>query len=189
MFLNEMTLHFLSSTIAGDMRKIIAFGFLAFSLLANAGQLDLAVVQFPEIKTVEELNAALAKVNLAEITNSNRTMTSESYLKGGYVVFAQSLPATGQFASSTRISNSRADVQGKISGNQIAVTITVGEGVDAGLRRFSSRTYQANTSLTPGQPQILSLRQISSKTAVVTKGQSSIKETNYSSVVIGQISK
>jgi len=171
------------------MRKFITLGFLVFSLLANASQLDLAIVQFPEVKTVEELNAALANVNLAELTNSNRTMTSESYLKGGYVVFAQSLPSSAQFASSTRISNNRADVDGKISGNTIAVTITLGEGVDAGLRRFSSRTYQANSSLAPGQPRILSLRQISGKSAVVTKGQSSIKETNFCSVIIGQISK
>ncbi|MFZ4776434.1 MAG: hypothetical protein ACOYM3_13765 [Terrimicrobiaceae bacterium] len=171
------------------MRILIFLGFLAFSLLANAGQLDLAIVQFPEVKTAEELNAALASVILAELTNSNRTMTPESYLKGGYVVFAQSLPATGSFASSTRISNNRADVEGKVSGNNIAVTITLGEGVDAGLRRFSSRTYQANASLAPGQPRILSLRQISGKSAVVTKGQSSIKETNFTSAIIGQITK
>lgn len=171
------------------MRKLFVLALLAFSLAANASQLDLAVVQFPEVKTVGELEAALANVNLAEITNSNRTMTSESYLKGGYVVFAQSLPLSGRFASSTRISNNRADVQGGVSGENIAVKITLSEGVEAGLRRFSSRTYEANAPLAPGQPRILSLRQVSGKFTHVIRGQASVKETNFCSAIIGQISK
>lgn len=171
------------------MQKFIVLAMLAFSLAANASQLDLAVVQFPEVKTVAELEAALANVNLAEITNSDRTMTSESYLKGGYVVFAQSLPLSGAFASSTRISNNRAEVQGRISGATIAVKIILSEGVEAGLRRFSSRTYEANSQLSPGQPRILSIRQVSGKSTIVTRGQSAQKETNFTSAIIGQISK
>lgn len=171
------------------MRKIIALALLAFSLAANAAQLDLAVVQFPEVKTAAELNEALAKVNLAEITNSDRTMTSESYLKGGYVVFAQSLPASARFASCTRLSNDRAEVRGEISGTNIRVSITLSEGVAAGLRRFSSRTYEASAPLSPGQPRILSLRQVSGKTPGNVRGQISMKETNFCSVIIGQISK
>lgn len=171
------------------MAKLILLALLAFSLAASASQLDLAIVQFPEVKTVEELEAALANVNLTEITNSDRTMTTESYLKGGYVVFAQSLPVSSAFASSTRISNNRAEVQGKISGANIAVQVTLSEGVEAGLRRFSSRHYEANSQLTPGQPRILSLRQITGKSTVVTRGQPAIKETSLCSVMIGQISK
>lgn len=171
------------------MAKFILLALLVISLQASASQLDLAIVQFPEVKTVAELEAALANVNLAEITNSDRTMTSESYLKGGYVAFVQSLPVSPAFASSTRISNNRADVQGRISGSNIAVKVTLSEGVEAGLRRFSSRTYEANSQLTPGQPRILSLRQISGKATVVTRGQSAIKETNLCSVIIGQITK
>ncbi len=171
------------------MAKFILFALLVFLLPASASQLDLAIVQFPEVKTTAELEAALANVNLAEITNSDRTMTSESYLKGGYVVFAQSLPTSAAFASSTRISNNRAEVQGRMSGSSIAVKVTLSEGVEAGLRRFSSRTYEANSQLAPGQPRILSMRQISGKATVVTRGQSAIKETNFCSVIIGQITK
>jgi hypothetical protein len=171
------------------MQKLLVLALLAFSFAANASQLDLAVVQFPEVKTVTELEAALANVSLTELTNSDRTRTSESYLKGGYVVFAQSLPVPGTFASSTRISNSRAEVQGRISGTNIAVKITLSEGVEAGLRRFSSRTYEANSQLSPGQPRILSIRQVSGKSTVVTRGQSAQKETNFTSAIIGQISK
>ena len=171
------------------MRKLIGLALLAFSLAANASQLDLAVVQFPEVKTPGELDAALAKVNLAGITNSNRTMTSESYLKGGYVVFAQSLPFLDHFASSTRLSNSRADVEGRVSGGRITVKITLSEGVAAGLRRYSNRIYEANAPLAPGQPRILSIRQISGKTTLAIRGQPTVTETSFCSVIIGQISK
>ena len=171
------------------MRKLIGLALLAFSLAANAAQLDLAVVQFPEVKTVAELDAALAKINLTGITNSNRTMTTESYLKGGYVVFAQSLPFSDRFASSTRLSNSRADVEGRVSGGRIAVKITLSEGVAAGLRRYSNRVYEANATLAPGQPRILSIRQISGKTTLAIRGQATVSETNFCCVIIGQITK
>ena len=171
------------------MRKIIGLALLAFSLAANAAQLDLAVVQFPEVKTAAELDAALAKVNLAGLTNSDRTMTKESYLKGGYVVFTQSMPLLDRFASSTRISNSRADVEGRVSGGNITVKITLSEGVVAGLRRFSNRIYEANAPLASGQPRILGLRQISGKTTLAIRGQATVSETNYCSVIIGQITK
>ncbi len=169
------------------MRILLAL--LAFAFSAHAGQLDLAVIQFPEVKSAEELDAALASVNLTEITNSNRTMTEESYLKGGYVIFAQSLPESSQFASSTRISNSRADVEGRFSGSRMTVKITLSEGVDAGLRRYSSRTYSASAALSPGQPRVLSIRQVSGRTAAVIKGQSKVKDTNFCSVIIGQVSR
>lgn len=174
------------------MRKLIGLALLAllaFSVAANAAQLDLAVVQFPEVKTAGELDAALAQVNLAAITNSDRTMTKESYLKGGYVVFTQSLPLLDHFASSTRISNNRADVEGRLSGGKIAVKITLSEGVIAGLRRFSNRIYEANSPLAPGQPRILSIRQISGKNTLAIRGQPTVSETKLCSVIIGQITK
>ena len=171
------------------MRTILFLAILSISLAANASQLDLAVIQFPEGKTTEELNAALASVSLAEITNSDRTMTSESYLKGGYVVFSQSLPLALRFASSTRLSNNRAEVKGEIGGSNIHVTITLSEGVVAGLRRFSSRTYEANASLPPGQPRVLSIREVSGKAPTGVRGQVSMKEINFCTAIIGQISK
>ncbi|MEI6280087.1 MAG: hypothetical protein WCQ16_12005 [Verrucomicrobiae bacterium] len=171
------------------MLKFLCLAVFAFDLAANASQLDLAIVQFPEIKTAGELDAALAKVDLAEITNSNRVMTKEPYLKGGYVVFAQSLAATDRFSSSTRLSNSRADVRGQLSRGKITVTITLSEGVAAGLRRYSSRTYEANSPLAPGQTRILSIRQISGKSVLAIRGQPSVSETNLCSVIIGRISK
>ena len=171
------------------MLKFICLAVLAFGLAANASQLDLAIVQFPEVKTAGELDAALAKVDLAGITNSDRIMTKEPYLKGGYVVFAQSLAAGESFSSSTRISNSRADIQGRLSGGNISVKITLSEGVQAGLRRYSSHTYEANSPLAPGQTRVLGIRQIAVKSTVAIRGQATVSETNYCNVIIGRISK
>jgi hypothetical protein len=169
------------------MRKILAL-LLLCSATAFAGRLDLAIVQFPEVKTVEELNAALANVNLAEITNSDRTMTSESYLKGGYVIFAQSLgTSAGQkFASATRLSNKRADVEGSLGSGSLNVSIAISEGVEAGLRRFTRRVYEASGSFATGPAQVISLRQISGKTQSTIKGQATIKDINFCSAIIAQ---
>lgn len=167
----------------------ILFAIFALALAAHAGQLDLAIIQFPEVKTADELNAALAGVRLTEITNSNRTMTGESYLKGGYVLFAQSLPASSRFASSTRISNSRADVEGLFTGSRVDVKITLSEGVEAGLRRFASRTYSASAALAPGQPRVLSIRQVSGRTAAAIKGEASVKDTNFCTAIIAQVAR
>ena len=175
--------------IAEDMFKFVCLAVLAFGLAANAAQLDLAVVQFPEVKTAGELDAALANVDLAEITNSNRIMTKESYLKGGYVVFAQRVSFSDSFSSATRLSNSRADVQGQLAGGKITVKITLSEGVQAGLRRYSSRTYEANSPIAPGQTRVLGIRQIAVKSTVAIRGQATVSETNYCSVIIGRISK
>ena len=168
----------------------LAFVFLfAFSLPAFSSQLDLAVIQFPEVKTVAELDQALAGASLAELTNSNRTMSKTSYLKGGYVIFSQSFPAAARFKSATRLSNNRADVDGTLGKGKIAVSISLSEGVAAGLRRFSRRVFQGSSDLKPGQPRVVSIRQISEKTRQVTRGDVSMVETISCTAIIAQLSE
>lgn len=172
------------------MRSILT-ALLVSVVSSFASQLDVAIIQFPEVKASEELNAALANVNLAEITNSDRTMTSESYLKGGYVVFAQSLPVVAgqRFASSTRLSNSRADVAGRLGPGDLALTIELSEGVAAGLRRYSKRVYEATASFSVGQARVISIRQVSGKTQSTIKGQATVKDINFTSAIIAQWTK
>lgn len=171
------------------MRLLLAIVLLTTILNTSAQQLDVAIIQFPELKTVEELEAALASVNLADLTNADRTMSSESYLKGGYVVFVQSLPLVSRFASSTRLSNNRADVVGRLTGNSLALSITLSQGVAAGIRRFTTTTYEAQASVPPGQPRVMSLRQVNSKTASATKGRAELRNVTFSSATIAQITK
>ena len=172
---------------SGDMIRLAALVFLLQTFSAFAGQLDLAVVQFPEVKTTAELNAALAGLNLAEITNADRTITSIPYLQGGRVLFCQSAPSTASLNSSTRLGNSRAEVTGAFKNNSLQVEIRLSEGVDAGLRRFSNRLYSGSASLSTGSPRVLAVRTITGKTNSVSKEKAVVKETVTCHVILAQL--
>ena len=169
------------------MIRFVAVFLLSFSTAAFSGQLHLAVIQFPEAKTAAQLDEALKGVSLDGLTNSNRTMTKVSFLKGGYVIFSQSFPAAARFKSATRLSNNRADVEGSLANGKIGVSIVLSEGVAAGLRRFSQRTFHGSSNLKPGQPHVVGIRQITEKTRQVSRGDISIKQTDYCSVIIAQL--
>lgn len=172
------------------MRIFFAVSALALLALSNvsAGRLDVAVIQFPEEKTPEELSSAFASQNLYEMTNSNRTRTDESYLKGGYILFAQSLAAarTGTFGSATRIKDSRADIEGQLGASNVSVTVTLTEGLKVGLRSFEKKVFSGAGSLPSGSPQILSIKQIKVKSPSVNKGQAKIERYMVTTVVVAQ---
>ena len=172
------------------MRKLL---FSAAILLASVftglcGQLDLAVVRFPASIDPAELDAALARVNLAEITNSDRTMTTESILKGGTVLFAQSLPASpgSRFSSSTRIGNNRADVEIALGSGKVDATISLLEGVKVGLRNFEKKTYSGSGPLPAGPARIISVRQASGVSPSVIKGKSKLESYSFTMALIAQ---
>ena len=176
-----------SGNKSGGMIRLVALVFLFQTFSAFATQLDLAVVQFPEVKTAAELNTALAGLNLAEITNADRTITSIPYLQGGRVLFCQSAPSTATLNSSTRLENSRAEVTGEYKNNSLHVEIRLSEGVDAGLRRFSSRLYSGSAPLSTGSPRVLAVRIITGKTNSVSKGKAEVKETVTCHVILAQL--
>ena len=169
------------------MFRLAVLLFFFQTLSAFSAQLDLALLQFPEVKTVAELDAALVGVNLAEITNADRTVTSVSALKGGSVLFAQSMPSAPALHSSTRLGNFRGDVNGTLTDNRLQLEIRLSEGVDAGLRRFSSRTYSGSTTLAAGAPRVVSIRVITGKTNSVSKGKSEVRETTTCHVILAQL--
>lgn len=160
----------------------------AATLNLSAGRLDVAVIQFPELKNAEELEAALANANLAELADADRTRTDVSYLKGGTVLFAQSLGASPgtKFASSTRLRNQKAEVEGQLGSGTVSVAITTTEGVKAGLRSVESRVYNGQGSLPAGSPRVLSIRQIKGKAPHVEKGQAKMKTYDLSTAIIAQ---
>jgi len=157
-----------------------------FALPALAGQLEIAIVQFPESKNPQELTAALAGKRLADITNADRTLTSENYLKGGYVLFAQRVPATANLSSSTRLSNQRADVEGTIASNRLSLTVTLTEGVAAGLRKFSKRIYSGAAQISGGNPVVLSIKQSTTQTQNVLRSEAQPKTVSYCTVLLAQ---
>lgn len=168
---------------------ILALGLLSAPLLnLFAGRLDIAVVQFPGVYEAGALEGALARVNLFEITDSDRTRTSESVLKGGSVLFAQSLPLSpgGSFATSTRLRNQRADVEGSLGGGNLSATITLTEGIKAGIRNFEKRVYSGNGPLSAGAPQIISARSVKVKNTTAIRGQQKKEVLEYTTVIAAQ---
>ncbi len=72
-------------------------------------------------------------------------------LKGGYVIFAQSIGTSpgSKFASTTRLKNDRVDVEGQLGSGNVSVSITTVEGVKAGLRSIESRVYTGSGPFPP----------------------------------------
>ncbi len=168
------------------MRQL-ALLFLCFqTLAASALQLDLALIQFPEPKTAEQLNAALEGTRLADLANSDRTATTNPVLKGGTILLARSAPLSC-IDSSTRIGAIRADIQGTHRNGRLDLRITLAEGVQSGLRSFSSRTYQGSAPLPPGPPLVIALRTITSKTQTSVKGVPSVKESSSCHAILAQL--
>lgn len=165
--------------------RLFAAIFLIQAVAAFASQIDLALIQFPEPKTAEELNEALAKVNLIEITNSNRTMTKQRALQNGTVLFAQSTDSAN-LTSSTRLDNLRADVSGSYKNGRLDIQISLSEGVDAGLRSFTKRTYQGIAELPPGSTRVIGLRQITSKKTAAEKGRIEVRESQSTTAIIAR---
>lgn len=172
------------------MRTLLCSLALTLTLLANAsaGRLDIAIVVFPEEKGLGELEAALANVNLFEITDSDRTRTTESYLKGGYVLYAQSIAVSpgASFGGSTRIKNDRADIEGRLANGNLDATISLMEGVKAGLRNLEKKNYTVSSPLPAGPATVLSLRLGKGKSPLVTKGQAELKGYSYCSTILAQ---
>lgn len=161
-----------------------------YSSLATltAGQLDVAVVQFPEEKAPAELERALANVDLFEMTYADRTRTTHPYLKGGSVLFAQRLSALpgSRFSTLTRLKNASADIGGHLGADAISVSISLMEGVKAGLRTFQKKVYTGSGPLPPGSPHVLAVRQIRGRSPNVVKGQTKMESYFLTTVVLAQ---
>jgi hypothetical protein len=172
------------------MRSIIVNLLAACSTVATlvAGRLDIAIIQFPEEKAPAELESTLAKVNLFEITNADRTRTTQPYLKGGYVLFAQRLPASpgSSFSTATRLKNASAEVEGQLGAGSVSVSISLMEGVKAGLRTFQKKVYSGSGALPPGSPRVLGVRQIRGRFPSIVKGQTKMENYSQTTVVVAQ---
>jgi hypothetical protein len=142
-------------------------------------------MQFADKREPADIVAGLGKVDLVKITDSDRTETNVTGLRGGWVVFAQSLGITpgGSFASSTRLTNQRADVAGSLNGSNLSVKISILEGVKVGLRKFTENSYEGSGSVAGGVPQLISIRQTKNKTQTSIKGRTTITHMNFTTII------
>lgn len=158
------------------------------SLAARAGRLDVAVLQFSDARDPAAMSEALRQVDLRKVTDSDRTETSVPGLRGGNVIFVQSLPvpAGGQFASSTRLTNQRADVSGSLAGSNLTVRISILEGVKVGLRKFRESVYEGTGSIAGGEAQLIGIKQSKNKSQTVIKNRSQTITYEFTSIIVAQ---
>ncbi|HEY5706574.1 MAG TPA: hypothetical protein VIS96_13480 [Terrimicrobiaceae bacterium] len=172
------------------MRTILVNFLAAYSTVASlvAGRLDVAIIQFPEQKAAAELESALAKVNLFEMTNADRTRTTHPYLKAGYVLFGQRLPVSPglNFWTTTRLKNASAGVEGRLETGRVSISISLMEGVKAGLRTFQKKVYTGAGPLPPGPPRLLAIRQVSGRFPSIVKGHAKMESYHQTTVVVAQ---
>jgi len=135
--------------------------------MARAGRLDVAVIQFTDKREPATIAEALHGVDLATITDSDRTETKVPGLVSGWVIFTQSLnvPSGGKFASTTRLTDQRADITGSLNGTNLSVEVTILQGVKIGLRKHKQNTYSGAGSVAGGVPQLIGITRSTGKTA------------------------
>lgn len=155
---------------------------------ASAGRLDIAVIQYGDARDANEQATAFAGEDLFKITDSDSVESSNAAIRGGKVVFAQSIVNSpgSSFAYSTRIGGSRADVSGSLASSNVQVEITVQEGVNIGLRKFRSNSYSASGAISAGQASIIGIQASRGKTASAIKGKQQVVNTNFSTLIVAQ---
>lgn len=164
---------------------------LLFSAVAQAGQLTIAVIQYTDARTAETLAAGFAGADLTEITNSDNVESKDSAIKGGRVLFATTMPVSSgsSFASSTRLGVQRADLSVKFSPSNLRVEVTLQDGVDIGIRKFSRSVFAGSGPLNGSEPTIISIRESTGKTQSAVKGKATLKTYNFSTLVVAQWKK
>jgi hypothetical protein len=169
--------------------NLLATGSSLITLLA--GQLDVAVIQFPEQKSLAELQSAFAPLNLFELTDADRTQTANPYLRGGYILFAQRFTALpdSSFSTSTRLKNASAKMTGRLNQASLALSISLTEGIKAGMRAFQRKTYTGSGPLPTGPPRVLGIRQARGRSPSVVKDQTRMQSYVLTTVVVAQYAR
>jgi hypothetical protein len=73
-----------------------------------------------------------------------------------------------------------------MSAGTISVSISLMEGVKAGLRTFQKKVYTGSGPLPPGSPHVLGVRQIKGRSPNVLKGQTKMESYFLTTVVLAQ---
>lgn len=168
---------------------IFALGLAPFT--SKADQLTIAVIQYTDLRDPAAMQAAFAETDLTTITDSDTVEAKNTAIRGGRVVFVQTLPIgkSGPFASSTRLTNQRADIQGSVSGNTVSAEITIQEGVSVGIRKFTRSTYAGSGAVAGLMPSIISSRSSTGRTQTAVKGQSKLTNYTFTTLIIAQIKR
>lgn len=168
--------------------KSFLLALLTLTATTFAGELHLAVVQYTTEKDPALLASGFADVNLFEATNADSVIKGDNAIRGGSVIFAQSLPASSgsRLTTSTRLGADRVEVTTSLNGTHVSAKITLFSGVDQALRSFTQRTYAAEGDVAGGRPVVISIQRSSGRSANNIKGKVSVKEVGYTTAIIAQ---
>jgi hypothetical protein len=167
---------------------ILAVLVLAAASRTLAGELNVAVILFPEKKTAEELNTALEGIQLASITDADRTQTKVPYLQAGYVraLMTASVPRGTNFTTKARLGIYRGELVGHLGQNNVNGSITVIEGVKGGIRSYLKSVYPVSGYLPTGQARVLTIGEIKGKKTRVVKDLVTTESYFFTTAVIAQ---
>jgi len=167
---------------------VVVVSLLSLSHTAQAGRLDIFILQFIDDRDQASIEEALGKVDMLKVTNSDRTETSVKGLRGGNVIFVQSLPiSAGQsFSSSTRLDIRRADVSGTLGGSSVSVRVTLMEGVKVGLRKYKEYVYEGAGAIGGGVPHLISIQRSSNKTMEMIKDRQRTITYDSTTIMVAQ---
>lgn len=171
-----------------SIRILLAFGLLlGLSSVLQAGTLTFAVLQFSSLVEEGELREALAGESLRGVTGKDRMDSRNALLRNVPILFSQEVRvARGSgFANTTRLGAQQATVEGRVA-DSISLQVTLSEGVDAGLRRFSQSVYRGEGALVSGRPQVLSLRQVDSRTQTAQRGRPRMVTNQFTIALVYQ---
>jgi hypothetical protein len=104
------------------------------------------------------------------------------------VLFAQRLPASpgSVLSTATRLKNASAEVEGRLGAGSVSVSISLMEGVRAGVRTFQKKVFSGSGALPPGSPRVLGVRQIRGRFPSIAKGQTKMETYHQTTVVVAQ---
>jgi len=168
--------------------KSFLLALLAFTATSFAGELHLAVVQYASDKDPALLADGFAGVDLFEATNADSVIKGADYIRGGSVIFAQSIPASpgSRLTTSTRLGVDRAEVRTAMNGTNLSASISIYTGVQQALRSFTERRYNGEGDVAGGRPVLISVQLSSGRSANNIKGKVKIKGVGYTTILVAQ---
>ena len=169
------------------MMKFLLLTFV-FASTALAGQLDLAVIQYATEKDSALLAEGFASGDLSDLINSGSLTRGDNYIRGGAVIFAQTIPANpgSRLSTSTRLGDDRVDVQTSLNGLNLTANISIFSGVQQALRSFTERSYSGEGNLSGGRPTIIAVLGSSGRSANNIKGRVSVKTVGFTTIIVAQ---
>jgi hypothetical protein len=150
-----------------------------------AGQLDVAVIQFPEQESLAETSKRFRASEPLRADRRRSDTKRQRYLRGRLCFLGERFSAMpdSSFSASTRLKKASAKVTGRWDYASLALLISLTDGIKAGLRAFQKKSTQAPVRFRLGLP-VLGVRQVRGRSPNVVKDQTRMQSYFLTTVVV-----